>query len=300
MDMDGVSERKMSILQSDVIESFLDIDEILGHKELRYFGNRFRRVTYTVNNILISAENAAHLQISIHYPADWSSKKHGQVSQPHLSTVDAAYLASALGEWYKHRIYEIDETQDSNLQLISCEIFSGVTPDENLINLKAEVNELGCEKLKSKRSLFKARSDLSIQLGSMKINIAFAHSGKKREHFYSIYDSILDGKNYKYTQANNEHISGLTRMEIKHVKFSKDTKIVLASLILESSSADYRDLSLVEVVLASAQLAQAVIYKVDDIDRSKSNTLWMRDFFIEQAVQFKVKQEQQIKLGGFG
>ena len=85
-------------------------------------------------------------------------------------------------------------------------------------------------------------------------------------------------------------------MEIKHVKFSKDTKIVLASLILESSSADYRDLSLVEVVLASAQLAQAVIYKVDDIDRSKSNTLWMRDFFIEQAVQFKVKQEQQIKL----
>ena len=179
MDMDGVSERKMSILQSDVIESFLDIDEILGHKELRYFGNRFRRVTYTVNNILISAENAAHLQISIHYPADWSSKKHGQVSQPHLSTVDAAYLASALGEWYKHRIYEIDETQDSNLQLISCEIFSGVTPDENLINLKAEVNELGCEKLKSKRSLFKARSDLSIQLGSMKINIAFANSGKK-------------------------------------------------------------------------------------------------------------------------
>lgn len=277
------------------IEKYLDIDEILGDKKGRYFGDGFRRVTYDINNIEINTENTAHIRVNIHYPSDWSSKQHGQVSLPHLSTVDAAPLASVLGEWYMHHFYEIDNTLGIDMQLISCEIKSGTTPNENLINLPERIKEVKHEKLKSKSSLFKGYSELSIQFGGMNINLKFAHSGKKCLPPGS-YNFILNNHNHKYTHANHKAISGYTRIDIKNININKNNKTAHANLIFESDNAEYRDLSLVEIALVSAQLAQSLIYRVDDIDRSRSNTLWMRDFMIEQVIPFKVKHEQQILL----
>lgn len=294
MIVDNISAERVLGLSDSFIESYQDIDEVLGDKRERYFGEGYRRVNYHVNSVTKLSDDTFQLKLGVCYPRDWSSKKHGKVSPPHLSTVDAAYLAVVLGEWFVYAAYGISKSNGDMLQLLSCEIHSGAVPDEQLDDLAVKVKEISRDKIKSIRSLCRLRSTVSIKLGRMDIVIIFAHSGKAKSEVEGSFSSAdILNMPYKYGHACNQAIKGVTNMDIGKLSIDKLNKKAQAVLKFSSDSSGYRELSLVEVVLASAQLAQAVIYRIDNVPRSKSNTLWMRDFTIEKSQPFKVKNEQQ-------
>lgn len=277
-------------------ERYFDIDSVLGDKSGRYFGQGFRRVRYGVNSMEADVSGNIVLDIHINYPNDWSAKTTGTVSLPHLSTVDAAFLASALSEWYMHEKYDFSTSMSGTFHIQLCEITAGTSPDEELQNLRVQIHERSNDTIKDKRIIYTRRSEISVSIGTMKIKLLCLHSGVARKNVTRITEPDLNHSTHNYIHACNEAIMGRAQMDINNINIVTQRETATADLTFKATTREYRDLSFVEIVLASAQLAQALIYRVDSTSRSESNTLWMRDFTIEAGLPLKVKHELPIHL----
>jgi hypothetical protein len=91
-------------------------------------------------------------------------------------------------------------------------------------------------------------------------------------------------------------VAGANHVDLQHVLLDRAGLRASAEVLFGPPAPGYRLLSQVEFALASAQLAQAVIYRTDHIPRAHSNTLWMRDFRIAAAAHCKVREPQLIEL----
>ncbi|MBY0039522.1 hypothetical protein H7U08_23725 [Bacillus cereus] len=267
---------------------YKDIDDILGSREQRFFGSGFKKVNHQIYDIEVS-EKCVVATADISYPTDWSKKSEDTDLKPHLSTIDATVLSLQLNEVYITQKFGITEAQRRKIWLKRIVLKAGTTPQEDLNKLI-----ISTQHIKTKNVSDSLGTNVSIfesQIGSMQIRCEIEHDIEKECNEGAKFDSIdqilgLHSKRYYGDMYKNpQQIMEDVQFDFQNQKV---TSLVNVTHINESpfkvegmEAAYYPSFSIIDCMITVAQMAQALIYKVDDIDRSNSNTLWMRKVIIE-------------------
>lgn len=76
------------------------IDEELGPRETRFFGEGFKRVAHALRKIAVDPGcGRIEAEAGLHLPADWS-RKGTRAQPPHLSTIDVMLFSAQLAGLY--------------------------------------------------------------------------------------------------------------------------------------------------------------------------------------------------------
>lgn len=262
------------------------IDEILGDGKSRFFANGYKRVEATLDDVSLFADGIMGLKatLSVIYPTDWSKKQQSIDLPPHLSSIDAFVIAVRLNEIYLTAYFGLNEEMQSRAWVKAFSIRTLGRPQVSLECLPVSLRhvttaldagtvcrhvtttrcilgalEVECEIEHNAQALrFDAQGRLDMAVANYGGNAYFACGYKRYErHIESV---LLDFIRKQATAIARVDDTGSSEM---------------ASLVGLQSA--YRpSLTFVDAILIGAQLAQAILYKVDQLDRAETNNLWMR------------------------
>src|ERR1051326_7695890 len=113
--------------------TFDSIDDFLGPRAHRFFGEGFKRAVHRISDarIGVAPDGSAVVtaRLGVDYPADWSRKgEHDQ--RAHLSTVDFIVLGARLIELCLRRVRGLTAGQLAGAQLTWVRIKAGSAPVE--------------------------------------------------------------------------------------------------------------------------------------------------------------------------
>jgi hypothetical protein len=261
------------------------VDDYLGPRQDRFFGEGFKRVVHDITDLEVRTVNGhgdARAQASLSYPADWS-RKSSAVLRPHLSTIDALVLATQISEAYLTHTYGLDSAERRRMWLAGVEIRAGQVPQENLRRVAVEARHTAALLPPAgDEPLFSA---LACRVGTLRVGCEVRHDRGRAPRTAQRYASMevllggADGRVYGNAYRCRSH-------DISDVHMSDDRRSVTARIAVNVPAASaapdgieglYQpSLSMVDFVVALAQLAQVLAYELDAIDRGVSGTLWMR------------------------
>src|SRR5256885_3912120 len=103
------------------------IEQALGERDTRYFGQGFQRVTHHLTDLAVRSHQitgTVSATARVSYPADWSVKTTGP-GGPHLSTVDALIIAGQLAEAYLTHGHRLDPAARARMWLRGFDMTAG-------------------------------------------------------------------------------------------------------------------------------------------------------------------------------
>lgn len=280
-----------------------DVDEILGNKASRYFGNGYKNVHYDILNLLV--ENDAITAVTtIHYPLAWSKKDTETDLVPHLSTIDATYIGLQLSEVFLTLQFDLDTLARNQLfiKTLHLKAKQGVLEDLNkvvckVIHFVVSGTSYDCHQFRGQIGNIEFYSEIemrtypSTNLLSKSFETVSEILGNPKERYFGIL--------YKQTQHS------ITNIETDGDLLVSKAEIVVKNEIFDSNNHQGLDTahlsnltpSVLDCIVAIAQLSQVLIYEMDDVNRKNSNTLWMRKVKIDRKrVTQPIFQPSSIKV----
>lgn len=266
--------------------SYRRIEDYLGPGATRFFGAGYRRAAYQIGDIVARVtgdEPGVRALVTVHYPRDWSRKADDADLRPHLSSIDTLVLGAQLSEVYLVHAHGLDADARRSMWLRKVNIKAGVVPQEELVELAASVRLRGRRPAPASPS--RVVSVLDCKIGAMRVRLEIEHRLAADVAGTRAYESIDDvlgpaasryyGDGFKFRQQI-----------IEDVHVDMDELSALASAVIgpieggdggtEGIEGDYQpSVSMVDCFVVNLQLAQVLMYELDAVRRSKSNTLWM-------------------------
>ncbi|SEB77195.1 AvrD family protein [Rhodococcus koreensis] len=267
---------------------FQSYDHALGPRNGRYFGCGYKRVEHSLSDISIerSMEVGARYSAAatLRYPSDWS-KKSSKELVPHVSSIDTLVLAATICELAIVYTRDLNDTEAGQIWVRRATVRCGTRPHEDLQNIPVEAVVEGVTEDEPDANT--VQTSFSFQVGELKGTLVLVHPpgsgplavpGVDRfrsshhvhrgpgKHFYldGFKDRTLSGRDI-VVSADNTSITGQHRIDHE------------ASGQYYGAESGYPgSISLIDMMLGAAQLAQILLYTADSLDRSNSNTLWMR------------------------
>lgn len=230
---------------------YQSIDEFLGARESRYFGCGYVNTRQVMSNFALEEKDDV-LNFScigsVLLPEVWSEKGESR-QKPHLSSIDAIEFAIlCLGSVFR-QVFPEDEF---SLELVEkMEVFAGKEPVEeslDAITLHGSIRE--------------ARPGayvLEMGISSMRVSLVFFH--EKRRSQFGVGQE-------KQAIVINELMLNQGALNASAI-VSPERKNTAESWALSSCFA------------AGLQLGQVLLYKLDNLSRETSSTLWMRRLSID-------------------
>ena len=293
------------------------IDRYLGPASGRYFGEGFKRVTHEITDLVIGdvdGRGSIRGTATLGYPEDWSRKSTGSL-RPHVSSIDGLLLTVELAEACLTHRYGLGGAQRRRMWLRSLEM-RVASPQEDLTEFGVDGVQTGCAPAAA-GSRCGHVSTFRCRIGTIAVTCAIEHDIAAPTRVTGRYGSSADvlgdpagryyGVGYK---ARTQRIADIVS--------APGGEHVRAKITVEDPHAGCDDgfagsyqpsVSMVDCVLSLAQLAQVVAYRVDGIDRTQSNTLWMRRMAFSSSTPVhpldaltdataRVARSRQLKVGG--
>jgi hypothetical protein len=248
------------------------IDDLLGPAAGRFFGEGFKRVGQQIRAIEVSGDGVRG-RATVTYPTDWSRKASGN-PPPHLSTIDALVIAVQLAEI--HLIHEHGVAQRRAMWLRSFDMRAGISPLETLDELAVHARRVGGHG---------TSSTYLCAAGPIRLTCEIEHPMPTRSRataaFYAVASDVLGHPERRYYGAGFK----ARGQRLHSLRVAEDAASVQAQIALldpphvldEGFGGAYQpSVSLLDCFVALAQLAQVLAYRIDDIERGHSHTLWMR------------------------
>lgn len=270
---------------------FRSIDNCLGRAEGRFLGSGYRKVEHYINDIRVNGEDecaGARAVATVGYPVDWSYKSGNVDLRPHLSSVDAMILGLQLVEAYLTHTHSLNGMQRRRMWPRRIILTAGCSPQENLHRFDIDVVRVAA----ATGTICRNSSRLRASLGTMKLDCDIEHDGIGREDEAGSYHEISDLLGALERQCLGAG-SRSRRLAISDVDIDITGGTADATVLVEASGCERFDagmgaayqpsLTAIDCLLALAQLTQAFVYQMDGIDRSESNTLWLRRLDMEVA-----------------
>ena len=268
-------------------EHFAIVDEILGDASTRYFGSGYRRVAQRVFDVRVDTRNrCAGASAAVTYPSSWSTKTDRELT-PHLSSIDGFVIAAQLVETYLREAYGLDDLSVRECWIRRCTLKSGQAPTLELDAIPVSLALL--ETKPDPSSMCGYYSELRIKVGSLTLELLLDHPlfvqrivrtsfpdvecclGRADQHYLAV--------GYKHTRVGVSDLFMNNSADRARVRFDIDYD---ATRIPDGLSSDYFPfLSIPDALVGTAQLAQALLYRYDDITRATSRNLWMRKFTVD-------------------
>ncbi|ENV48739.1 hypothetical protein P255_02737 [Acinetobacter brisouii CIP 110357] len=232
---------------------FKDVDEFLGDKKTRYFGAGYLNSNHAIYDFSSESDDQNILKFScfgrVVLPQTWSIKGNGS-QKPHLSTIDIIELSLLT---FDHLI----QTVYSNLPKISYKsliykmiIRAGKSPvesDFDQINIHGSMDKIDQE-----------TKALNLDISNMRIEIQYSSDFNKIDYSAPTVD-------LKTPLDINDVMINVNEM--------KASALVTNNQLMKEKMEPWSTSCLFSVGL---QLGQVLLYQLDSISRSESNTLWMK------------------------
>lgn len=271
-----------------MIENYKSIDEILGNEEGRYFGHGFKKVKYLIHNVIIDLPSQIFkASADILYPSDWSLKKRKQENiKPHLSSIDLIFLNCHLIEIIVNSCISLSEEEKERILFRKIEIKADSLPQESLINIPIEVKSFKI--YKDVNGFYKNCADLEVVIGGMRLFSIIEFDGCEKKGGCYTKDSIYERVLLPYSLECLKSCDFSRIHMLNEIFLDLQRKNITAKFMVKCDSNEgTKFLTPIESIIASAQLAQALIYRMDNLNRVASNTLWMRNISMENLTLFK-------------
>lgn len=300
---------------------FDDIDATLGNRKSRFFGEGYKRIGHRVADLTVSppssgapgpvpaalagpaADDAqafgwATANASLRYPADWSTKAHRMDLRPHLSTIDTLLLGIRMSEAYLAHAFGVGAEDRRRMWLRSFVMRAGASPQEDLddfrLGLRADPT------VPTTGTLGGHLTTLHTSCGSLRMRAEVDHpvtSPTTALGRYADESDLLGDDDSRYFCSGYRARS----QYLRDVRLDREAGVVRASVFVEDAAEStagriptggfaglYQpSLTTVDSITVLAQLAQVLIYQQDGIDRSESETLWMRSVDMNAATPYQ-------------
>lgn len=272
---------------------FKSIDEILGSKESRFFGIGYRRVSQNIRSINFSTKLNYTEVVAVgrvQYPVNWSIKSDEIEIKPHLSSIDALLLAMQFCDCFLSIRFNLSDTQKRKMWLRKFMMRAGTNPMEEIDDFNISLNHI---QTTPTQSLFCSHvTTTNVIVGNIKIQCEIEHDvGVDHELFFE--NNQFINFNFENRQPNH-HIyeNGYKNVDhkIENVEIDVEKQQATAQIISQYSGFTIEDgmsaayhptLTTIDCMVVIAQLGQALLYTIDHIPRSETNTLWMREIHMQ-------------------
>jgi hypothetical protein len=276
---------------------FPSIDEILGPNTHRFFGQGFRRVSHQIRDIEIAhRDGRGRLTAtgSIAYPGDWSVKATAGELRPHLSSIDALVLSVQLSELYISARYGLDDGHRRKMWLRGFTMRAGSAAETSLDDIKIEIDHV--ETKIAAESLCGNYSRLDARVGAILVSANIEHhvdelrfprgTFMRAEELLGPAPSRYYGDGFKLPVQRLEHVfvdvEKLTARALVRVEGCTGERFP------QGIGAHYwPSLSALDCMITIAQLAQGLLYKLDGLERGRTNNLWMREIVLEANTPYQ-------------
>ncbi|MCC8454818.1 AvrD family protein [Streptomyces rochei] len=261
------------------------VDDHLGPAEQRFFGRGFRRVAYDIGELRLTraADGTvrAASSVGVRYPADWSKKAAGADLLPHFSTVDGLVVAAQLAEACLTGL--VPDLRDGWLRRVR--ITAGTSPQEDLARLPAEATLRRTDPLAGEPG--RAVSLVDCAVGTMRTRCEVVHAlptgAVPAPGPYAGLDALLGPAADRYFGTGFTTRRQLIRdVAVDHRALSAEAALTVVhedgavAPTAGLEGAHQPSVSMVDAFVTALQLAQTMLYDLDDMRRQDSNTLWMR------------------------
>jgi hypothetical protein len=259
---------------------FASIDDQLGSRNQRYFGSGFKRVTHRITGAYLDpSTDLLRARARLSYPGDWSAKAAGKQLTPHLSTLDAAVVAVQLAELHLSTTFGLGAQQRRALWIRRLSIKAGAAPQEQLDDVALSVRRASTE-----RHAATGVSRMEGRVGALSTMCEVVHDRDLRAARQTSdpidADKILGDPARRYFgRGFQERDYDLRDVVVAddHAAVSATTRVSGDAIHPDGVSGKFQPaITFVDGMIVLAQLAQSLLYALDDIDRTASNTLWMR------------------------
>ncbi|GEE00558.1 hypothetical protein nbrc107696_10040 [Gordonia spumicola] len=240
------------------------IDHYLGDAAHRYFGDGFRNVGRSVGQLhrtddpLVYRANAR-----LTYPDTWSVKSTSSTLVPHLSSVDTLLIATSAA---RAAVASARGVPARAQHVRSVTISAGGSPVEDLDDVPFTVRLIPTPGGSTE-------STVEFTVASMRGSVLVSHPPVAGDADGDVAHSApvlpIDGAALLDS-----------RVSIDDVDASEVGTVTATATVSATSTGE---LSMVDALVCSAQLAQVLLYELDGIDRSHSDTLWMRRLTLTSA-----------------
>lgn len=253
---------------STVVRDLGSIDDVLGDRQGRFFGEGFKRVSHSLTNIVVDpAEQMITATAGVDFSGTWS-RKGDSVQRPHLSTVDSMLFGAHLTGLFAGHAFGVADTDRFEVRAVR--IRAGAQPlEEDLDRFDVAGN------VSDSRILEDGMSGVTMacSIGSLRTEVTAAHGGRAtvgEASRISIPDPAgLPGpwNTHPYGRDHRTRSQFLTDVRCDGQELSAE-----ASLEVTGPG----PLTMIDLFVSALQLGQVVLYELDDVDRTASDTLWMR------------------------
>ncbi len=235
---------------------------------------------------------------SLSYPDDWSKKLDDTELKPHLSTIDALNLSMQLNEMFLIHKYNLDHLGREHMWLRKYSISAGNAPYENLDSFEIYTT---CKGTTLEADIGSNVSVFESEIGALKVCCEIEHninpkvSETEYEYYYADGDDILGdsdsryyGMGYRYSDYDvfdlkidfeNEKIENVIR-----INRVKETPFGIEGFYRPS-------ISMIDSIILSGQISQALLYNIDQVEREDTGTLWMRKVTMENTNHSRQNEE---------
>ncbi|MFG1797821.1 AvrD family protein [Nocardia sp. NPDC049149] len=284
------------------LNAFSSYDEPLGPRSGRYFGSGYKNVAQDMFELEITRSTepgAKHSAVGrLSYPADWSTKKHRELV-PHVSSIDTVMLAVSLCDAAISHTRNLSADQSAHMLVRHTSVRAGTTPHENLDRIPVDVEVVSVVAAEDAED-GELETTFRFQVGNLAGTLTMAHptgSGATASqevdrlgHISDIYGTVphyfLNGlKNHTLSASDLTVNDDVTRITGKHWIAAGDNDAYAGA-----ESAYWDTVSPIDAIIGAAQLSQILLYKLDHLDRSNSNTLWMRKLELVTVARHPAQQ----------
>lgn len=278
----------------------VDVDHLLGPCTARYFGTGYQRVAHQISNLMINPHGGAdggtvEAVASVRYPADWSRKRSGDL-RPHLSTIDALLVAVQLSEAYLLRSFDLGPDLRGRMWLRRFAMRAGSTPLEDLEDFRVTAKHVLTERPDAVSG--EHVTVLDCVVGPIKVRCEIGHpEAPSRAAVPSRHDDIED-----ILGPASERWYGAAyaarRERMRDIRLSENgdygQAVVVSRLddqgeeVEQGLEAYYgSNVSMIDAIVAVAQITQIVLYHQDGVERGQTNTMWMRQVAMESRSPYR-------------
>lgn len=259
------------------------IDDCLGPSATRFFGEGFRRVGVRLYGVAVRpapAGGGVTATAEVRYPAGWSVRDAHDAPRPHLSTIDTLVIAVQAAEAYLTHSFGLQEADRRRMWVRVYTMRAGTKPQEDLAAVPVHGTALHTVPVLG--GLGQAVTSFEISIGVMRISFDVEHDVRAAA---SAPAEWADAQDLLGAAEDRYYGRGFARRPQRISAVEVDTENGHATALVavgpegagSGFAANYEPaLSMVDAIVATAQMAQAAMYGVDGVERWQTGTLWMR------------------------
>ena len=271
-----------------------NIDDYLGPAETRFFSRGYQRARYDVGDVTVDrGRRAVAARANVAYPADWSRKQEQTDLRPHLSTIDALVLGVQCAEVELIHAHLLDRDRRRSSRLRKVTLRAGTAPQEELQDITISATWLDSRPQRSGDG-WRQVSRHECRVGSLRVRTEIEHpagepAGDTGHVRHDSLEAALGSPGSRFYGAGFQRRRHV--IEDVEVDVDKLTTQATARFVGEPDpgcaegldGGTHPSISLVDCFVVNLQLAQVLMYELDGIRRSESNTLWMMQTVLERA-----------------